>query len=50
LFKLFIDTHRGRRGRGVHLIYPLKNFKKLDHKNAIKQTNRETPRFSHSPK
>jgi hypothetical protein len=39
----------GRR-RG-HLHTPSKDFKELDHKNAIKNKNRGTPpRFSHNPK
>jgi hypothetical protein len=37
-------------GRG-QLIYPSKDFEKLDHKNAIKHENRRPPpRFSHNPK
>jgi hypothetical protein len=34
-----IDVRRGRR-RG-HIMYPLKQFKKFGHKNAIKNENRD---------
>jgi hypothetical protein len=43
----FIDAH----AEGKDLMYPLKDFEKLEHKNSIKHENRgPPPRFSQNPK
>jgi hypothetical protein len=47
---IFIDAHRGR-GTGGTSCTPSKDFKKLDHTNAVQHKNRGPPtRFSHNPK